>query len=392
MASRHRPLIAVAVAVAVWLSIAATGAQPEQVFRASVETVVLDVAGVARWRAGAWTERETLHDCRQRHAQAGRAVFHDSVPLSLVLCFDTSSSLGSDGLQRLREAADRLLESLRPEDQVGLVTFAEAVDVRVAPTTRHDDVRAALRTLSPQGPTAWRDALFVAAQLVEPTRSTRSVVLLLTDGSDTSSWMSASQIEDAMGRAGVVIHGIELDTGAGLAPMSTSNLAPPVMSARASPTLRRAVRGKRRPRLVGGVRQGAAAAVPRGAAGTSRPLPRHLHSARAGDRRLAQGHRASQRRTGAMCWRDRATGYRRRSSRDPPAAPPLLAPGRDDLVAAGVGDELPQVLVQVRHRHHPRGAHAALAAEHLDVVVRASRQACRPSPSSGTRTTARPRR
>jgi hypothetical protein len=84
-----------------------------------------------------------------------------------------------------------------------------------------------------------RDALFVAAHLVEPTRNTRSVVLLLTDGSDTSSWMSASQIEAAMGRAGVVIHGIELDTRPAQ-PISTSNLAPPVISS-ASPMLRQAV-------------------------------------------------------------------------------------------------------------------------------------------------------
>lgn len=237
MASRHRTLIAVAVAV--WLSMAPTGAQPEQVFRASVETVVLDVA-VSRGGTpvrGLSAKHFTIVD--NGTPRPAERVFHDSVPLSLVLCFDTSSSLGPDGLRRLREAADGLLESLRPEDHVGLVTFAEAVDVRVQPTTRHDDVRGALRMLSPLGPTAWRDALFVAAQLVEPTRNTRSVVLLLTDGSDTSSWMSASQIEAAMGRAGVVIHGIELDTRPAQR-MSTSNLAPPVISS-ASPTLRRAV-------------------------------------------------------------------------------------------------------------------------------------------------------
>ena len=238
MASRHRTLIAVAVAV--WLSMAATGAAPEQVFRTAVESVVLDVA-VSRGGApvrGLSAKHFTIVD--NGTPRPAELVFHDSVPLSLVLCFDTSSSLGEDGLQRLREAADGLLDSLRPEDHVGLVTFAEAVDLRVVPTTRHDDVRESLRGLSPQGPTAWRDALFVASQLVAPTRSTRSVVLMFTDGSDTSSWMRASQIEDVMGRTGVVIHGIELDRGNGPRP-STSNLAPPVVAARGSPTLRRAV-------------------------------------------------------------------------------------------------------------------------------------------------------
>lgn len=237
MAARRRQVLTL-VAVS-WISIAAALAQPDQVFRASVETVVLDVA-VSRGGQpvrGLGAQHFTIVD--NGTPRPAQAVLHDSVPLSLVLCFDTSSSLGEDGLQRLREAADRLLESLRPDDQVGLVTFTEAVDVRVVPTTRHEDVRAALRTLSPQGPTAWRDALFVAAQLVEPTRSTRSVVLLLSDGADTSSWMSASQIEDAIGRAGVVIHGIELDTRPAQR-MTTNNVAPPVASS-AAPTLRRAV-------------------------------------------------------------------------------------------------------------------------------------------------------
>ena len=44
----------------------------------------------------------------------------------------------------------------------------------------------------------------------------------------------------------------------------------------------------------------------------------------------------------------------------------LLAPGRRDLVAACVGDQLSEVLVQVRDGHHPGAADAALASEHLD--------------------------
>ena len=101
MASRHRTLIAVAIAV--WLSMPATGAQPEQVFRTAVESVVLDVA-VSRGGApvrGLSAKHFTIVD--NGTPRPAELVFHDSVPLTLVLCFDTSSSLGSDGLQRLRE-------------------------------------------------------------------------------------------------------------------------------------------------------------------------------------------------------------------------------------------------------------------------------------------------
>ena len=193
MAAWRRTVAAVILAVPA--ALASTGAQPEQVFRAAVETVVLDVA-VLRGGVpvrGLAAQHFTIVD--NGTARPAAQVFHEAVPLNLVLCLDTSSSLGASGLERLRDAAEGLLQSLRPDDRLGLVTFSEAVDVRVVPTTRHDDVRAALRLLAPQGPTAWRDALFVASQLVEPTNRARSVVLLLTDGADTSSWMSDAQID-----------------------------------------------------------------------------------------------------------------------------------------------------------------------------------------------------
>lgn len=240
MASRHHTRLAVAAAAAAWLSMAAPWAQPEQVFRATVETVVLDVA-ISRGGEpvrGLTAKHFTIVD--NGTVRPVERVFNDAVPLNLMLCLDTSSSLGPEGLERLRDAADGLLQSLRPDDRIGLVTFAEAVDVRVLPTTRHDDVRAAMQRLSPEGPTAWRDALFVAAQLVEPTNNARSVVLLLTDGADTSSWMLDAQIEDAMARAGVVVHGIELDRRQPEAPSLRSFGPQPV--ATGSPTLGRAVR------------------------------------------------------------------------------------------------------------------------------------------------------
>ncbi len=237
MAAWRRTVAAIALAVPAVL--ASTSAQPEQVFRAAVETVVLDVA-VLRGGVpvrGLSAQHFTIVD--NGTARPAAQVFHEAVPLNLVLCLDTSSSLGASGLERLRDAAEGLLQSLRPDDRLGLVTFSEAVDVRVVPTTRHDDVRAALRLLAPQGPTAWRDALFVASQLVQPTNRARSVVLLLTDGADTSSWMRDAQIEAVMGRSRVVVHAVHLESRPPDTPTSR-NIGPPVAS-QGGPGMRRAV-------------------------------------------------------------------------------------------------------------------------------------------------------
>jgi hypothetical protein len=136
-----------------------------------VETVVLDVA-VSRGGQpvrGLGAQHFTIVDTgTPRPAQA---VLHDSVPLSLVLCFDTSSSLGEDGLQRLREAADRLLESLRPDDQVGLVTPRRWMWESGA-----DDVarrRLARRSARCRRKARRYGAMCCGAQPVEPTHSIR---------------------------------------------------------------------------------------------------------------------------------------------------------------------------------------------------------------------------
>ncbi len=207
MAARRRLALAVAI-VAAALAVARPIAQ-EPVFRASVESVTVDVS-VTR-NGVPVTGLEARHFVVRDNGmpQTVERVMFDEVPLHLLLVFDTSSSLGSSGVRALADAAGALVDALKPTDQVGLITFSESVDVRVPLTQEHDRVRTALRGGTPGGPTAWRDALFVATQLFEPRLDTRRVVLLLTDGRDTSSWMPAADIRDVVRRSGVVLHAVD---------------------------------------------------------------------------------------------------------------------------------------------------------------------------------------
>lgn len=208
MAARRRLALAVVATAATALAVAGPAAQ-EPVFRASVETVTVDVSVM---RNGApVTGLEARHFVVRDNGapQTVDRVMFDDVPLHLLLVLDTSSSLGAAGVRVLAEAARALVDGLRPTDQVGLVTFSEAVDVRVPLTEEHDRVRRALGGGASSGPTAWRDALFVATQLFEPRLDTRRVVLLFTDGRDTSSWMGAPEIRDVVRRSGVVLHAVD---------------------------------------------------------------------------------------------------------------------------------------------------------------------------------------
>ncbi|MFN7978573.1 MAG: VWA domain-containing protein [Vicinamibacterales bacterium] len=208
MAARRRLALGAVAIAAVALAAAGLSAQ-EPVFRASVETVTVDVS-VTRNGAPV-TGLEARHFVVRDNgvAQTVDRVMFDEVPLHLLLVFDTSSSLGTAGVRTLADAAGALVNALKPTDQVGLITFSESVDVRVPLTQEHDRVRRALGGGTASGPTAWRDALFVATQLFEPRLDTRRVVLLFTDGRDTSSWMAASEIRDVVRRSGVVLHAVD---------------------------------------------------------------------------------------------------------------------------------------------------------------------------------------
>jgi VWFA-related protein len=70
-----------------------------------------------------------------------------------------------------------------------------------------------------EGSTWLRDALQLAIELA-PAHETRLVVLVFTDGDDTTSWLSNADIIDSARRGGVVVHLVQIrgesDAGAEL--------------------------------------------------------------------------------------------------------------------------------------------------------------------------------
>ncbi len=78
----------------------------------------------------------------------------ERVPLDLVFAFDTSASLAGTRLGQLKSAGDVLLNDLKDEDRVALITFNYAVRQRSPLTTARDTVRATLEAVKAEGGTA----------------------------------------------------------------------------------------------------------------------------------------------------------------------------------------------------------------------------------------------
>jgi len=181
----------------------------EATFRADVAGVNLDVSVT---RGGKPVRGLTAADFILTDGGAEQRVDSaalETLPLSVFLALDTSGSVAGEKLQHLVAASRALVEALTPGDRLSLITFAGRVEVRVPLTGDMAAARAALDGLSTGGQTALRDATFTALQLA-PTDRSRPVVIVFSDGRDTASWLSASDVLGAVQRSGVVVHAVEL--------------------------------------------------------------------------------------------------------------------------------------------------------------------------------------
>jgi VWFA-related protein len=109
--------------------------------------------------------------------------FQESVlPVTIMLALDASGSM-KKAAAAAQNAAREFILALRPEDQVGMITFANTSKYIHSPTTRRDWSLAALDEYVADGGTALYDALYDALSQVGTVKG-RRVVVVVTDGRD----------------------------------------------------------------------------------------------------------------------------------------------------------------------------------------------------------------
>ncbi len=109
--------------------------------------------------------------------------FHESVlPVTIMLAIDSSGSMKRSAAAA-QAAAREFVSALRPEDEIGMITFASAPKYIHSPTTRRDWTLAALDKYVADGGTALYDALHDSLAQVGVAKG-RRVVVVVTDGRD----------------------------------------------------------------------------------------------------------------------------------------------------------------------------------------------------------------
>ncbi|MEP6915566.1 MAG: VWA domain-containing protein [Acidobacteriota bacterium] len=129
------------------------------------------------------------------------------VPVNAVLALDTSASIAGTRQVDLVAASYAFLDGLKAADRAALTTFSHAVAPRIPLTSDIPVVRAELRRIVPSGRTAVLDGVYVAlvTTLSEPGRS---LVVVCTDGADTSSWLQAEEVLESAKRSNAVIYAV----------------------------------------------------------------------------------------------------------------------------------------------------------------------------------------
>jgi Ca-activated chloride channel family protein len=151
------------------------------------------------------------------------AVFEkeSSTPLEIVLAIDASESVFAD--DRLeREAAKSFVRSLlRPQDRLDLMDFADSVDELVGFTADTHRIEDGLSRIQHGDATALYDAVYLAGQRLAQTPSpvgARKVMVLITDGENTTHHGSYDDAIEEAERAGAMVYAliivpVEADAG-----------------------------------------------------------------------------------------------------------------------------------------------------------------------------------
>jgi VWFA-related protein len=177
-------------------------------FRATVEAVEVDVAVTRGGKTVAGLTAANFVVTDNGVPQDVTAALLAAQPLRLTLVLDVSRSVSGSRLASLIAASRSLVQALRPEDQASLITFSHRVMAAVPMGHDRAALNEALATLSGDGATALRDAAYLGLSTASDD-SSRALMLLFSDGSDTASFLTGEAVVDAAKRSNAVVHTVQ---------------------------------------------------------------------------------------------------------------------------------------------------------------------------------------
>jgi Ca-activated chloride channel family protein len=141
------------------------------------------------------------------------------VPLAVSILVDSSESMSGPPLERARAAAGALIDLLRPDDLVEVMSFSDRASLRYPLGADHGRAKSVLTDISAGGATALYEAVLVAVHNQEHaqhkrTADYREVMVLLSDGDNTAGRVTFDNVLERVRHSGVLVYTVSLITDA----------------------------------------------------------------------------------------------------------------------------------------------------------------------------------
>jgi Ca-activated chloride channel family protein len=195
--------------VALGVVVVVSAAGQQATFRSGTETVRVDVLVSERGRPLSGLTAADFEVLDDGVPQNVRLIESEDVPARLSLVLDTSQSVAGQPLAHLVNASFHLLDSLHKGDLVSLIVFDDTVRKLVSEVSDTDVVRRELPRVSAGGRTSLNDAAY-AGLLGGEAAEGRRLMMLVSDGIDTASWLGREAVLRAAQREETVVYGIGL--------------------------------------------------------------------------------------------------------------------------------------------------------------------------------------
>ena len=138
-------------------------------------------------------------------------VFQDETqPFTAVVMLDFSASM-TGNLQLLKQATEQFLLRILKEDKAQVGAFSDKIQFSGTFTNDRDDLIGALNDLQYGNPTRLYDAIDQSIDMVEKVEG-RKVVLVFTDGDDTSSRVGFGHVLDRARERDIMVYAIGLES------------------------------------------------------------------------------------------------------------------------------------------------------------------------------------
>ena len=198
-----------ALAVAISAAAVVTGSAQQPTFSSRVDAVRVDVLVKDRGQIVRGLRPQDFEVRDEGVLQEVDLVRLEQIPLNVILGLDVSESVAGERLDHLLGAGNTLLARLAGDDRAALLTFSHAVRLRQELTRDITRVRQALEDVIPAGQTSLVDGTSAAIAL-SGSDVGRSLLILFSDGVDTSSFLSPDVVIQSARRADVVAYGVAM--------------------------------------------------------------------------------------------------------------------------------------------------------------------------------------